>query len=178
MVAGARMCFVHTFCYRILPVYISGKISRGNDWAGRQTWQSPHQTPPSLPDFKGTTSDSWGDLEPVRQLFKNNSQLNKPWVRRKTPHDLALLWWVGDSFAQSVFELGGQFEIAETHKSPMTPKCFLIFALFFFVFPTGNRFGWQLDFSGCLFIYVIMTLEGIPNFQIRTNPWLSCISLL
>lgn len=152
IVAGGRICFVHTFFKQILSLYIYIYIWKNLRVEMMEREDTPQSNSAISAGSQGTTSDSWGDLEPVRQLKKNICSIGVwAWLD---------IWNCRD------------------HQSPMTPKGFLIFALSFLVFPTGNRFGWQLDCSGCLFIYVIMTLEGIPNFQIRTKPWLSCVSLL
>ena len=111
------------FVKRILPIYISGKISCGNDGAGiklRHLCRIPGD------NFR-LARRSWASAPALK---KKTASWKSHESAVKATH-LALLWWVGDSVAQQVFELGGQFEIAETHKSPMTPKGFLIFALFF-----------------------------------------------
>lgn len=129
---------------------------------------------------QGTTSDSWGDLEPVRQPLKKKTASWKSHESAvKTPHDLdsAVVGW-GFICSIGVWARWTLWNCRDPQITHDTQRFFWIFALWILFFPTGNRFGWQLDCSGCLFIYVIMTLEGIPDFQIRTKPWLSCVSLL
>lgn len=80
---------------------------------------------------QGTTSDSWGDLEPVRQpLKKKNSQLKKPWVSRKNATRLGFgCGGLGIHLLNRCLSSVDPLKLQRPTNHPWHPKVFLDFCL-------------------------------------------------
>ena len=155
IVAGGRICLL------LKEFYISGKISRGND--------EREDTPPSLPDPRGQLQTREEILSQCASFLKKRASWKSHESAVKTPHDLTLLWWVGDSFAQLVFELGANH--------PWHPNVFLDFCLVNSCFSYRKSIWMATRFLGMSVYICHHDLGRHPKFPNQTSlRWKSWIS--
>ena len=103
-------------------------------------------TPPSLPDPRGQLQTREEILSQCASFLKKTASWKSHESAVKATR-LGFGSWLGIQLLNRCLSLVDNLKLQRPTNHPWHPKVFW-FLPCFFVFPTGNRFGWQLDFFG------------------------------